>query len=89
MFGWLKRLCGINPETEVTQEDIDAKFSKDIGPAKPWYLKRLMRQYGVKSAMTKKLTPARRKRMRDLLRSLRPEQLRIMRAKGWDKGVAL
>ena len=88
MFNWLRRLAGIDPVEEKTnQETINDLFRHDIGPTNPKYLKGLMRSWRMTAIHTKKLTPYRRRRMVEFLLHLRPDQRYVVYAHGWNKGV--
>ena len=86
MFGWLKRLTGIDPVKDEEQQAVMAElFKHDIGPTNPRYLRRLFPS----SVFTKAWTPGRQKTVRDILLRLRPEQRAVVYAKGWNKGVVV
>lgn len=55
----------------------------DIGPAKKWYIKRMLHR----SIFTKKLTAARRRHIREVFARLRPEQRAIALRRGWNRGL--
>ena len=55
----------------------------DRGPATVAYLRRLFPD----SVFTRRLTPSRRQILREIVRRLRPEQRRIVFARGWDKNI--
>jgi hypothetical protein len=57
----------------------------DIGPAKRWYVKGLFPP----SVFTKKLTHAREVAVREVFRTLRPEQREIAIRHGYNRGLKL
>lgn len=57
----------------------------DIGPAKRWYVKNLFPQ----SVFKKKLTHAREVKVREVFRTLRPEQREIAIRHGYNRGLKL
>ncbi len=57
----------------------------DIGPAKRWYIKRLF----PRGVFTKKLTHAREVQVRDVFRTLRPEQREVARRHGYNRGLKI
>ena len=86
MLNWLKRLAGVEPEeAKNVQQTIDDLFRYDQGPTNPNYLRRLF----PRSIFTKKITPARAQRIREILRRMRPEQRRVVYRMGWNKGVVV
>ena len=83
-WNWLKRLAGITEHDDApTQSIIDKMFRFDAGPADARYLRTLFPQ----SIFTQKMTPARRRIIRETIQRLRPEQREIVYARGWNKGV--
>lgn len=62
-------------------------FLKDAGPATRRYLKiRITNEVG-RGFFTKRLTHCRAKRLREVLDVLRPDQLRVVKRLGWDRGL--
>ena len=85
---WLKKLAekfGRKPEAhERDVVDIsEPELELDKGPAVDWYVKRLL----PRSCFTKKMTPARRRALTRAMSDLRSDQLAIVKAKGWDRGI--
>lgn len=56
---------------------------KNQGPNDRRYVRRMFPQ----SVFTQKITPSRRKTIRDVMRTLRPDQLAVVYRLGWNKGV--
>lgn len=83
MMRWLKRMAGIDPAKEVTNDDLTRIVRHDRGPANAQYLRRLFPD----SVFTKKITPARAKTIRAVMRRLREDQRAVVRARGWNRGI--
>lgn len=72
---------------DIAPPEIRAKLKReremDIGPAKRWYIKKLF----PRGVFTKKLTHAREMQVRDVFRTLRPEQKVIALRHGYNRGL--
>jgi hypothetical protein len=83
---WLKRLkervWGQAPKGEQSSIPLTPTRRLDQGPAEKWYLRQLFPN----SVFTKKMTPGRRRILREIMRRLRPDQLEIVYRFGWNKG---
>ena len=55
----------------------------DIGPAKHWYVKQMF----PRGVFTKKLTHAREMQVREVFRTMRPEQREIAIRHGYNRGL--
>jgi hypothetical protein len=55
----------------------------DIGPAKRWYVKQMF----PRGVFTKKLTHAREMQVREVFRTMRPEQREIALQHGYNRGL--
>ena len=82
------KVFGVGPAADLTPGGSDSSAiweneQLDIGPAKKWYIKRLLNR----SIFTKKLTPSRAQHIREVFRRLRPEQRAIALRRGWNRGL--
>ncbi len=81
----------MNEQPSSTREIYDALKAQiledavtgDIGPAKRWYVKQMF----PRGVFTKKLTHAREMQVREVFRTLRPEQREIALRHGYNRGL--